>query len=236
MAKKQIKKANKAERSPSMSANAATNARWEIERLQEVVGRYEGHVTRVRQWEFVLFTALFAAWLVYDKIESLHFGIAAVVLVAVFFFFVEVPLRGPLSNAIKRGRTIEEMLRRGTPYDGPNISDSLAMPVPYRTLLKESRMKHTWVFHAALTAIACVSALLAVVPPLAASSERPRTGTLAVITVHPQAYRATIPGQPGIEVSGSSIEAVKAKIRAALSDQGATARDVVFHELPSGSK
>ena len=108
----------------SLSPTQVETARFEIERLQDIIARHEEHTFKIRGWLYTVLGALTVSlYTTAIGLEPLPFAELAGLTILLFFVW-ELVQRGPKRNAIERVRAIEEMIRTDKTYDGPLIADT----------------------------------------------------------------------------------------------------------------
>jgi hypothetical protein len=107
-----------------LTSTQLENARFEIERLQDIVARHEEHTFKIRGWLYTVLGALTVS--LYTEsiaLAPLAFSELCIVTIALFLAW-ELVQRSPKRKAIDRVRDVEKMIRLDSTYDGPKIADT----------------------------------------------------------------------------------------------------------------
>ncbi|MCI0639078.1 MAG: hypothetical protein L0Y72_26650 [Gemmataceae bacterium] len=125
----------------------------ELKELQAIIGRYDEHAFKIRNWATAIAGAIVVAsvTLHIHLLLTILFGIVAIPAV----FFVELLHRGPQRHAIERVRVIEAYLRdqNHKTYDGPLICESLGEKWTLWDMLKEAKIHFNWLSYVILFAL-----------------------------------------------------------------------------------
>jgi hypothetical protein len=122
----------------------------ELRQLQEIIGRHEDQAFKNRGWMYALLGALTAAF--FKDGHLMRFGsyISISLLVSVFFLITELMHRGFVRLAIRRSAAVQSHLRKGSKYDGPLVSESMAAFSYFRAVTGEIYLPTVWVHYIGL--------------------------------------------------------------------------------------
>lgn len=122
----------------------------ELRQIQSIIARHEDHAFKVRGVLYALLSALTLPLFADKRVITGQSFLILSAIVVVLFLIVELVHRGIVRLAIERGAKVEEILRDGTPYDGPRIALSLGQSRLVEMMISELCLPSTAVHYVAL--------------------------------------------------------------------------------------
>ena len=103
----------------------------ELDRIQEIISRHEGHIFSLRGWMLTVMGGLLAAYYTGNIHLQLWIVQLALPAIALLFLFLESRHMNLIESVVERAGTVEQQLReaklsagRKLRYDGPRIGES----------------------------------------------------------------------------------------------------------------
>lgn len=127
-----------------------------------IVSHHENLIFLMRGWLLTLITGMSLLLVKQDNefMSRIQYLVLSSALIALFFI-LEVFLRPPVRNAIRRARKIERVLRKEIQYDGFQLSTSMGQRPDLGMYLSISRYYHVWIFYLVLILLVILATVTA---------------------------------------------------------------------------